>query len=209
MIAPREFQVVSATRASRVGGCAAALLVAFLATFPFWADAGWMRDFDELACYLVFAMSWNLLAGYAGLVSIGQQAFLGLGGYALVAAGNVLGVNPFVAVPAAALTAAALALPLSAVAFRLRGGHFAIGTWVISDVLRLTIANLAPIVRDGMRLPAASLGPSCHRGERGGSERRLRRREWPPPRPERKLGSPPRVQGRIPGGPRRRRPCGV
>jgi branched-chain amino acid transport system permease protein len=139
------FEVTRATRASRIGGIAAALLVAWLASFPLWADRGWMRDFDELACYFLFALMWNLLAGYGGMVSIGQQAFFGIGGYALLAMGNHLHLNPFVAVPLAALVALVIALPVSYLAFRLQGGYFAIGTWVIAEVFRLSIANIAAV----------------------------------------------------------------
>ncbi len=140
-----SFRVSRATRASRIGGIVALAIGAFLATFPFWADQGWMRDIDEVACYLIFAMMWNLLAGYGGMVSIGQQAFLGLGGYALLGMSNFLGINPFVAVPIAALLSAVAALPLALVAFRLKGGHFAIGTWVIADAIRLSIANVSAV----------------------------------------------------------------
>jgi len=98
-----------------------------------------------MACYLIFAMMWNLLAGYGGMVSIGQQAFLGLGGYALLAMGNFFGVNPFLAVPIAALLTMLVALPVSQLAFRLQGGYFAIGTWVISEVFRLSIANVSAV----------------------------------------------------------------
>jgi branched-chain amino acid transport system permease protein len=139
------FEVSRATRASRVGGAFALALVAVLATFPFWADAGWMREVNEMACYLIFAMMWNLLAGYGGMVSIGQQAYLGLGGYALLAMGNFMGVNPFVAAPIAALLTMLVALPVSQLAFRLQGGYFAIGTWVIAEVFRLSIANVSTV----------------------------------------------------------------
>src|SRR3954469_13524485 len=140
-----SYSVERATRASRIGGVLALLLAAFLATFPFWADAGWMREVNEMACYLVFAMMWNLLAGYGGMVSIGQQAFLGFGGYALLVMGNFLGINPFVAVPIAALLTMLVALPVSVVAFRLQGGYFAIGTWVIAEVFRLSFANVSAV----------------------------------------------------------------
>ena len=63
------------------------MAVLLVAVLPLAADAGprpALRDLDEVACYLIFAMMWNLLAGYGGMVSIGQQAFLGLGGYALL-----------------------------------------------------------------------------------------------------------------------------
>ncbi|TMA15372.1 MAG: branched-chain amino acid ABC transporter permease, partial [Deltaproteobacteria bacterium] len=124
------YTVTRATRASRIGGGAFALVFVALATFPLWADRGSMRDFDEFACYFLFALMWNLLAGYGGMVSIGQQAFFGIGGYALLAMGNLLHLNPFLAVPLAALVALLIALPVSFVAFRLQGGYFAIGTWV-------------------------------------------------------------------------------
>ncbi len=141
----RPFTVERGSAASRIAGVAALVVVAFLSTFPWWADSGWMREFNEMACYLIFAMMWNLLAGYGGMVSIGQQAYLGLGGYALVALGNFTGLNPFLAVPLGALAAMIAAFPISRVAFRLQGGHFAIGTWVIAEVLRLTMANISAI----------------------------------------------------------------
>jgi branched-chain amino acid transport system permease protein len=139
------YSVERRTTASQAAGTCAFLLVAFLTTFPWWAESGWMREFNEFACYLIFAMMWNLLAGYGGMVSIGQQAFLGLGGYTLVALGNFAGFDPFLAVPVAALAAMLAAFPLAFVAFRLQGGYFAIGTWVIAEVLRLSVANVSAI----------------------------------------------------------------
>lgn len=139
------YRVSRTSRRSRSWALGGLGLTALLASFPFWADAGWLHDFDEMACYLVFALMWNLLAGYGGMVSIGQHAFFGLGGYALFFLGNFLGSNPFVAVPIAAVLTALAALPLAAVAFRLRGGYFAIGTWVLADVLRLSIANVSAL----------------------------------------------------------------
>jgi branched-chain amino acid transport system permease protein len=88
---------------------------------------------------------WNLLAAYGGMVSIGQQAFFGVGGYAFLAMGNFLHLNPFLAIPLAALVALLIAVPVSFVAFRLQGGYFAIGTWVIAEVFRLTLANVSAV----------------------------------------------------------------
>jgi branched-chain amino acid transport system permease protein len=119
------------------------LLVAI--SLPWWGESSWMREFVEIACYFIFAMMWNLMAGYGGMVSIGQQAFFGLGGYGMLIAGNFLGINPFVAVLVGALVAAAVAVPVSWVAFRLQGGYFAIGTWVIAEVFRLGFANASAV----------------------------------------------------------------
>jgi branched-chain amino acid transport system permease protein len=104
-----------------------------------------MREFVEIACYLVFALMWNLLAGYGGMVSIGQQAYFGFGGYAMLMLSNFAGINPFVAVPIAALCAGLIAVPVSFIAFRLQGGYFAIGTWVIAEVFRLSFANMSMV----------------------------------------------------------------
>jgi branched-chain amino acid transport system permease protein len=124
---------------------AGVVLVAMAASLPVWGESSWMREFVEIACYFVFAMMWNLLAGYGGMVSIGQQAFFGFGGYVMLSLGNFAGVNPFLAVPLAALAAAALAVPVSWIAFRLQGGYFAIGTWVIAEVFRLSFANVSAL----------------------------------------------------------------
>jgi branched-chain amino acid transport system permease protein len=98
---------------------------------------------------------WNLLAGYAGLVSIGQQAYVGLGGYALIVLADDLGVNPFVAVFAAGLVAAAFAIPTAALVFRFRGGYFAVGTWAVAEVYRLLVANTSALGRGTGRTLAA------------------------------------------------------
>ena len=140
---PAIVHVERSTRASRIALGVAVALTAVAATLPAWGESSWMREFVEIACYFVFAMMWNLLAGYGGMVSIGQQAYFGLGGYVMLMLGNLAGVNPFVAVPVAALASAAIAWPVSWIAFRLQGGYFAIGTWVIAEVFRLSFANLS------------------------------------------------------------------
>jgi branched-chain amino acid transport system permease protein len=136
-------QVTRSTRASRSALWASLVLLVLAAGLPFWGESSWMREFVEIACYFIFAMMWNLLAGYGGMVSIGQQSFFGIGGYVMLMLGNFAGMNPFLAIPVAALVAAAVAVPVSWVAFRLQGGYFAIGTWVIAEVFRLCFANMS------------------------------------------------------------------
>jgi len=138
-------QVIRSTASSRSALIASGVLVGVAASMPFWAESSWMREFVEIACYFIFAMMWNLLAGYGGMVSIGQQAFFGFGGYAMLILGNFGGVNPFVAIPLAAVATALVAVPISKVAFRLQGGYFAIGTWVIAEVMRLSFANFSAV----------------------------------------------------------------
>jgi branched-chain amino acid transport system permease protein len=154
-----SFTVQRATRASRIAAVAGVLLLALAISLPWWGGSAAMRDVVEIACYLLFAMMWNLLAGYAGMVSIGQQAFLGLGGYFMLILANKFGVNAFVAVPLAAVIAALIAIPTSQIAFRLQGGYFAVGTWVIAEVFRLIFANLSALGGgSGMSLSISAFG---------------------------------------------------
>jgi branched-chain amino acid transport system permease protein len=139
------------TRASRAGLVGAGLVLIALVSLPVWGGPSMMRILVELIALLVLAQMWNLLAGYAGLVSIGQQAYVGLGGYALIVLADDLGVNPFLAVPLAGLVAMLLALPTAALVFRFRGGYFAVGTWAIAEVYRLLIANAGALGRGSGR----------------------------------------------------------
>jgi branched-chain amino acid transport system permease protein len=137
------YAVERATRASRIATVVALAVVAAGVSLPWWSDAGTMRLLVEFFCFLVMAQMWNLLAGYGGLVSIGQQAYLGLGGYLLFALANHAGLNPFLCVPLAGMFAALVALPTAKLVFRLRGGYFAIGTWAVAEVFRLLLANVS------------------------------------------------------------------
>ena len=149
---PAALRVERTTAAAgRVGRLAAALVLIVLVSLPAWGDPSTMRILVEFIALLVLAQMWNLLAGYAGLVSIGQQAYVGLGGYALIVLADDVGVNPFLAVPLAGVVTAALALPTAALAFRFHGGYFAVGTWAIAEVYRLLIANTATLGRGSGR----------------------------------------------------------
>ena len=98
-----------------------------------------MRLVAEMAYYLALAQLWNLLAGYAGLVSVGQQAFVGIGGYSLYYLTSQFNVHPLVALALAGPIAAAISLPMAFAVFRLRGAYFAVGTWVLSEILALVV----------------------------------------------------------------------
>ena len=115
-----------------------------------------MRLLSEIFLYLSLACLWNLLAGYAGLVSVGQQAFVGFGGYMLFALAIFAGLSPLAAIPIAGLLGAIVAVPVAFLIFRLRGAYFAIGTWVIAEVFRLSFAQISVLGGgSGTSLPVA------------------------------------------------------
>ena len=142
---PGRVEIERATTASRVGAMLALVAVAVFGTAPLWARTSVLRTLIGFFTLLALATMWNLLAGYAGLVSIGQQAYIGVGAYALYWLSDSVGLDPFAAVPLAALGAAVIAVPIAVLAFRLRGGYFAIGTWVIAEALRLLVANTSQL----------------------------------------------------------------
>ena len=145
MSAPQGYRVSRATRASRIAGIVALLVLVGLALAPYWAGRADMRLMGEIFLYLSLATLWNLLAGYAGLVSVGQQAYVGLGGYVFFALTVFGGLHPFAAIPLAMVAGGLVALPVAALIFRLRGAYFAIGTWVIAEVFRLGFAQVSAL----------------------------------------------------------------
>lgn len=129
--------------------------IAILVSGPYWASRGTMRLLIEVFYFLALAQLWNLLAGYSGLISVGQQAFVGLGGYAMFSLAMFAGVPILFALPLAGIVTALLAWPTAFVAFRLSGPYFAIGTWVIAEVYRLIFAQIPALGGgSGISLPA-------------------------------------------------------
>jgi branched-chain amino acid transport system permease protein len=130
------------TKSSRVALPVAAVVIIVAATIPVWGGSNIMKQSVTFLTLVALAQMWNLLAGYGGLVSVGQQAFVGIGGYALWVFSVKFGINPFVCVPIAGVVAAILAVPTAGLAFRLHGGYFAVGTWVIAEVYRLLVTQI-------------------------------------------------------------------
>jgi branched-chain amino acid transport system permease protein len=121
-------------------GVSLAVLVA-ISSMPWWADQGLIRSVVEISCYVAVAQMWNLLAGYSGLVSVGQQAFIGVAAYAMFILAQLWGLNPFLAVLLCLVAPAVLAVPTYGLLHRLDGPYFAIGTWVMAEVMRLATST--------------------------------------------------------------------
>lgn len=137
---------ITVTRGGRgalVGGGALLLVVALLAVVvPYAVTLGALSNLVLLFAFVILGTTWNLLAGYGGLVSVGQQAYVGVGGYAVIQLADVVGAPPWAALLAAGLIGAAVALPTSYLVLRLAGGYFAIGTWVVAEVFRLVTMQI-------------------------------------------------------------------
>jgi hypothetical protein len=156
-------QTVSGQIALTIG----ALLMVALVAMPWWASSGLIRTIVELSCFIAIAQMWNLLAGYAGLVSVGQQAFSGAAAYAMFVLAINFGVNPFLSAALCLIVPAILAVPTYALLHRLDGPYFSIGTWVVAEVFRLVTSNLQ-FVNAGGGLSLRVMGDySSHQREVG------------------------------------------
>ncbi len=150
-----QLNVSRSTSTSNVAMIALGLALLVMFAAPWWAGRAELRLFGEIFLYMSLATLWNFLAGYAGLVSVGQQAYVGFGGYMFFAATMFWGLNPLVALPIAALIGAVISAPVAALIFRLRGAYFAIGTWVVAEVFRLSFAQTTALGGgSGTSLPA-------------------------------------------------------
>jgi branched-chain amino acid transport system permease protein len=132
----------SRTASAFTGVCVVA--VAIGAAVPYVIGGPAEQPLITLLTFIAMASLWNLLAGFSGLTSFGQQAYIGVGAYALYLVAEH-GINPFGGIIAAAAAAAVVALPVSALVLRLTGGYFAVATLVVAATFQI-IATLSPSV---------------------------------------------------------------
>jgi branched-chain amino acid transport system permease protein len=119
--------------------------ILFLALLPLiGAPRSWLLYAFLFFIYLAMANMWNLLAGYSGLISLCQPAFLGLAGYTLAISAWV-GVPWWAGLAGGAVVAALFALVISIPVFRLSGIYFAIGTLVVPEALRMVFYLWRPV----------------------------------------------------------------
>ncbi|MFZ0920730.1 MAG: branched-chain amino acid ABC transporter permease [Candidatus Dormiibacterota bacterium] len=135
---PGGFRVQRWTRVSIATGVATIAVIAVLAIVPFLFGADVTEQLTALLIFVILAVMWNALAGYGGLISVGQQAFIGLGAYGTIFL-TQHGFTPYLAMVVAGLGAGAVAIPASLIMLRLRGGQFAIGMWVLAEVFGILV----------------------------------------------------------------------
>ncbi|HEY1625618.1 MAG TPA: branched-chain amino acid ABC transporter permease [Streptosporangiaceae bacterium] len=147
------YQVTRSRRNVAWTGIGALIVVAVFAMLPYVYGSGTLDLLIQAFIVLTLASMWNLLAGYAGLVSVGQQAFVGIGAYFVLVL-NIHGISMFTGVPIAAVGSGVCAIPLWWLVSRLRSGYFAIATWVLATTVMLLVErNSAWGSGTGMSLP--------------------------------------------------------
>jgi branched-chain amino acid transport system permease protein len=147
--------ITHSTRAGRITAAFSFVLVIALAAAPLVATSAHLSLMVQIFAYLALATLWNVLAGFSGLVSVGQQAFVGIGGYALFGLTIFGELPPLAALALAGVIGGVIALPVAGLLFRLRGAYFAIGSWVAAEVFRLLASQISSLGGgSGTSLPA-------------------------------------------------------
>jgi len=120
-------------RSARVALLAGA---AVLALVPLSGDRFWLQFAGKVMITCLFAVSLDLLVGYAGLVSLAHSAFFGLSAYLLAALGNQLGVaSVFATLPLCIAFAALAALLIGWLSLRASGVYFVMVTLAFTQML--------------------------------------------------------------------------
>ena len=98
-----------------------------------------------LLWYAILASSWNIIGGYAGQISFGHAAFLGMGAYVTGILWSQAKWDPLVTLPVAGAVAAVYGVVVGTPTLRLRGPYFAIATIGVGEATRLFFTNFDDI----------------------------------------------------------------
>jgi branched-chain amino acid transport system permease protein len=114
-----------------------AALLALMITLPYWGGDYVTSFVILILLYMAMGQMWNLLGGYSGLVSLGQQSFIGIGGYSLAVVSQVYKLPIALGFVVAGVLSVAFALVISVPIFKMKNVYFTIGTWIVSECLRV------------------------------------------------------------------------
>jgi branched-chain amino acid transport system permease protein len=86
-------------------------------------------------------VAWNIVGGYAGQVSLGHAAFYGVGAYTSTLLFTQMGLNPWLAMLAGGVLAAAISLVIGWSCFRLKGHYFTMATIAVAEIVQIVFTN--------------------------------------------------------------------
>jgi branched-chain amino acid transport system permease protein len=133
-----------------------AVFAALLLLAPALAERGTLNDLWNIAFAVVLASAWNLLGGFAGQISLGYSAFVGIGAYSTVLLAD-RGWNPWLTLPVGALLALAFSVAVGLPTFRLRGPYFTIATIGVGEAVRVIASGVEFTGgSSGVRMPSAT-----------------------------------------------------
>lgn len=113
------------------------LAIATALAVPALVDASHLNTVILVLMAAQLGVSWNLVGGYAGQVSLGHAAFYGLGAYTSTVLLINFGLNPWLGVLAGGVVAVLLSLAFGWSCFRLKGHYFAMATIAVAELVQI------------------------------------------------------------------------
>ena len=95
-----------------------------------------MRYLFKIFLYITMGSMWNLMSGFTGMTSLGQQVFVGIAGYSVAVMTTTYKMSFWMGILVGAVIAVIFALLLSFVLFRMEGMYFAVATWLVAEAVR-------------------------------------------------------------------------
>ena len=115
--------------------CIVVIVALYVCGFTGLFSSNLMRYLMNIFLYITMGEMWNLLSGFTGMTSLGNQTFIGLAGFSVAVMTSTYNMSIWVGILVALAISAVVAFLLSFVLFRMRGMYFAIATWVISEAI--------------------------------------------------------------------------
>lgn len=133
-------------------------LIIFAGTPLFIQNDFYLDGFILICVWGAFAGAWNIISGYGGMVSLGHNAFFGIGAYTSTLLFLRQGWSPWIGMWIGALIAAVIGVLLGIICFRLRSHYFALATLAFGQVCSIIVLNWRSLTEgaEGLTLPIKS-----------------------------------------------------
>ncbi len=138
------------------------LTIGVVASAPYWANAYIIGAFNELAYTVIAVQGLSILTGYTGQISLGQAAFMLVGGYISALLATHLGLSFFISVPLAALGTGLVGILFGLPSLRVKGFYLAMATlaaqFIIPLLTRHTFHNYLGGTQGRIAVPPPQIG---------------------------------------------------
>ena len=113
-----------------------------LLAYPFVFSTPFQQRLGALVLlYATGASAWNIVGGYAGLISVGHAVFFGCGAYGALASYQYLGLPPIGGLPIGVAASVFIAAIIGVPTLRLSGHYFSMATIAVAELMRLVVSN--------------------------------------------------------------------
>jgi branched-chain amino acid transport system permease protein len=136
---------VSGPAGRAIRGAVVAGLAGMVLVFPLTRSGIEVNVYTEAVIYAIIGLSLNVLLGYAGQISLGHQAFVGIGAFTSAYMITVQEQNFVAAIGVTMLVGAAQALLLGLVSLRITGLYFALVSLAYGTMAENSIFNIASL----------------------------------------------------------------